>query len=119
MCESRPDAHATFLLLLACACGCVCIRSPLPRLICFCNRTAQTSGTFAHMHAVAGCHEVGLSPQGESGGFPARKSAALNHMRVQGGSFGSRPGLEGNQQHMSRILGSGVGDIGPVTRGDV
>lgn len=38
-------------------------------------------------------------------GFPARKSAALNHMSTEGGSFGSRPGLEGNQQHVNRILG--------------
>lgn len=71
------------------------------------------------MHAVAGCREVGLSPKGESGGFPARKSAASNHMSVQGGSFGSRPGLEGNQQHMSCILRSGEADIELVTRGDI
>lgn len=59
------------------------------------------SGTFAHVHAVAGCHKLGAGWRG----FPARKSAALNHMSIEGGSFGSRPGLEGNQQHVNCILG--------------
>lgn len=89
-------------------CVVVCVRSPLPRFIRVCDRTAQTEGS---CRVPRGGAESG---EGVGGEFPARKSAASNHMSVQGGSFGSRPGLEGNQQHMSRMSWSGEGDMGQL-----
>lgn len=50
-----------------------------------------------HMQACVGCYKVGV------GGFPAKEMVASNHMRREGESSGTRPGLGGNQQHMNLI----------------
>lgn len=62
--------------------------------MCLC---AQTTNIPVHAYASEECFKVGVR------GFPAREPAASNHMNGEGGSSGSRPGLEGNQQHMNRI----------------